>query len=181
MTTYTYVDNSNLYIEGCRVSAVQKGQAKTIGDAIRNGVIDHSWNIDYGKLYAYVCGKDTVAKLWGSPPPGDTFWKMVGQAGFQTKVYDKNAGNKEKQVDVAIAIAMMEDALTKIDKNNDDILLVAGDSDYVPIVARLIALGNKVEVAFWGQAARELRETAVNFISLDGKLADFTKAARQAA
>jgi hypothetical protein len=50
-----------------------------------------------------------------------------------------------------------------------------------PIVARLIALGYKVEVAFWGQAARELRETAVNFISLDGKHADFTKADRQAA
>ena len=181
MTTYTYVDNSNLYIEGCRVSAVQKGLAKTIDDAMKSGVLDHSWKIDYGKLYAYVCGKDTVARLWGSPPPGDTFWKMVGRAGFQTKVYDKNAGNKEKQVDVAIAIAMMEDALTAVDKDNDDILLVAGDSDYVPIVARLIALGYKVEVAFWGQAARELRDTAVNFISLDAKHADFTKAARQAA
>jgi hypothetical protein len=48
-------------------------------------------------------------------------------------------------------------------------------------LARLIALGYKVEVAFWGQAARELRETAVNFISLDGKHADFTKPAQQAA
>jgi len=181
MTTYTYVDNSNLYIEGCRVSAVRKGLAKGIDEAMRNGVVDRSWNLDYGKLYAYVTGKETVAKLWGSPPPGDSFWKMVGKAGFKTTVYDKNAANKEKKVDVAISIAMMEDALTVIDKKNDDIVLVAGDSDYVPLVARLIALGFKVEVVFWGQAARELRETAVNFISLDPKHAEFTRAAPRAA
>jgi NYN domain len=181
MTTYTYVDNSNLYIEGCRVSAVQKGMAKNIDDAIKNRVLDHGWILDYGKLYKYVSGQSTVAKLWGSPPPGDSFWKMVDKAGFKTKVYDRNAGNKEKKVDVAIAITMMEDAFTVIDKDNDDILLVAGDSDYVPVVAKLIALGYKVEVAFWGQAARELRETAVNFFELDPKLSEFTRVAPAAA
>jgi len=176
MTTYTYVDNSNLYIEGSRVSAVKEGMAKNIVEAMINGIVDHGWVLDYGKLYKYVSGQNTVAKLWGSPPPGDSFWKMVGKAGFVTQVYDRNAANKEKKVDVAIATTMMEDAFTVIDKDNDDILLVAGDSDYVPLVARLIKLGFKVEVAFWGQAARELRETAVNFFDLDAKLADFTRA-----
>jgi uncharacterized LabA/DUF88 family protein len=33
-------------------------------------------------------------------------------------------------------------------RQNDDILLVAGDSDYVPVVAKLIERGFKVEVAF---------------------------------
>lgn len=181
MTTYTYVDNSNLYIEGSRVSAVKKGMAKNIVEAMKNGIVDHGWMLDYGKLYKYVSGQDTVAKLWGSPPPGDSFWKMVGRAVFKTQVYNKNAGNKGKKVDVDIAITMMEDALTVIDKENDDILLVAGDSDFVPIVAKLISLGYKVEVAFWGQAARELRETAINFFELDGKLEDFTKASPKAA
>lgn len=69
MTTYTYVDNSNLYIEGSRVSAVKKGMAKNIVEAMKNGIVDHGWMLDYGKLYKYVSGQDTVAKLWGSPPP----------------------------------------------------------------------------------------------------------------
>jgi hypothetical protein len=48
-------------------------------------------------------------------------------------------------------------------------------------VVDLVAEGFKVEVAFWGHAARELREAAVNFISLDPKHANFTKAAAKAA
>ncbi|MEY9124710.1 MULTISPECIES: hypothetical protein [Bradyrhizobium] len=46
--------------------------------------------------------------MWGSPPPGDSFWKMVDKAGFKTHVYNKNSGNKEKKADVAIATAMMD-------------------------------------------------------------------------
>jgi|GEM_PF-5084457 len=71
MTTYTYVDNSKRYIEGSRVSAVKKDWAKNIAEAMRNGVVDHGWMLDYGKLYKYVSGEDTVAKLCGSPPPGE--------------------------------------------------------------------------------------------------------------
>jgi uncharacterized LabA/DUF88 family protein len=176
MTTYTYVDNSNVYIEGSRLSAVKKGKAKNIYEAMNNGIVDHEWQLDYGKLYAYVSGQDAVAKLWGSPPPGDSFWKMVDKVGFKTEVYERNAANKEKKVDVAIATAMMDDAaFNGIDKDNDDILLVAGDSDYVPVVKKLIDRGFKVEVAFWGHAARELREAAVNFIDLDKKFDDFTR------
>ena len=75
---------------------------------------------------------------------------------------------------------MTKDAYTVIKKDEDDILLVAGDSDFVPVVADLVAEGFKVEVAFWSQAARELREVAVNFISLDARHADFTKAPSRA-
>jgi len=181
MTTYVYVDNSNFFIEGRRVSAVQRGMAKGIGDAIQRSVIDFSWHADYGKLYDFLKADVTVAKLWGSPPPGDSFWKMVGNVGFTTKIYDRNAGNKEKKVDVAIAITMIEDAYTQIDKAMDAVLLVAGDSDFVPAVAKLKAMGIKVEVAFWGHAARELREIADYFYELDGKLGDFTRTSRAAA
>ncbi|MGY8635347.1 NYN domain-containing protein [Bradyrhizobium sp. 14AA] len=49
---------------------------------------------------------------------------------------------------MAIATAMMDDAFNVIDKKNDDILLLAGDSDYVPVIEKLIERGFKVEVAF---------------------------------
>jgi len=97
MTTYAYVDNSNLYIEGCRIAAVQKGMAKTIYDAMNLMIVDHTWDLDYGKLYDFICGDDAVARLWGSPPPGDTFWNMLHRNGFNPTVYEKNFANKEKK------------------------------------------------------------------------------------
>jgi hypothetical protein len=175
MTTYTYVDNSNLYIEGCRVSAVRKGMAKSIHHAMKSNIVDHEWIMDYGKLYEFICEGNSVARLWGSPPPGDSFWEMLKRKHFNPTVYERNFANSEKKVDVAIAHRMTKDAYTVMNREMDDILLVAGNSDFVPVVADLVADGFKVEVAFWSQAARELRDLAVNFISLDPRHADFTK------
>ncbi|WP_027584300.1 hypothetical protein [Bradyrhizobium sp. Ai1a-2] len=28
--------------------------------------------------------------IWDSPPPGDSFWKVVDKAGLQTQVYQRN-------------------------------------------------------------------------------------------
>ena len=78
--TYTYVDNSNFFIEDQRVAAVEAGMALDIADAIDRKVFDYSWQPEYGKLYALICGDKKqigAAKLWGSPPPSDGFWKMV--------------------------------------------------------------------------------------------------------
>jgi hypothetical protein len=176
MTTYVYVDNSNLYIEGCRVSAVNKKLAKNIYDAMNNHIVDMTWQIDYGKLYEFLCGDDAVARLWGSPPPGDSFWKMVDRKGFQSTVYERNAGNKEKKVDVAIGAAMTKDAYTKVDKAKDEILLVAGDSDYEPVITDLKAEGYKVEVAFWDHASGEIKKLVdPGFISLNTHHAHFTR------
>lgn len=52
--TYTYVDNSNFYIEGHRVAAVEAGMALDIADAIDRKVFDYSWHPEYGKLYALI-------------------------------------------------------------------------------------------------------------------------------
>lgn len=167
MTNYVYVDNSNIYIEGCRISAVKKGLAKNIYEAMGSGIVDHQWNLDYGRLYEFICGGDAVARLWGSPPPGDSFWNMLERKGFNPTVYDKNFSNKEKKVDVAIAHRITKDAYKLIDKTNDEITLVSGDTDYVPVLADLVAEGYKVEVAFWDHASLELKRTASRFISLD--------------
>ena len=50
MADYVYVDNSNLYIEGRRVSAVAQRSAEDIYDAMNNGVLDHGYTISFGKL-----------------------------------------------------------------------------------------------------------------------------------
>jgi hypothetical protein len=175
MTTYTYVDNSNLYIEGCRVSAVNKKMAKNIVEAQKNKIVDMTWQLDYGKLYEFLCGDDAVARLWGSPPPGDSFWKMVDKKGFKTTVYEKNVANKEKKVDVAIGAAMTKDAYTKVNKKKDELILVAGDGDYEPVITDLMTEGFNVEVAFWDHAAGEIKKAAKNFISLNEHHGHFTR------
>ena len=53
-------------------------------DAMNNKIVDMTWQPDYGKLYEFLCGDDAVARLWGSPPPGDSFWKMIDRKGFNT-------------------------------------------------------------------------------------------------
>jgi hypothetical protein len=100
---FTYIDNSNVYAEGCRVSAVSKGfpGAATIIEVMNNKVVDYDWKIDYGFLHDFACGKDDqigCANLWGSPPPSDTFWEMVKRKGFDVKTYDRNAAGKEKKL-----------------------------------------------------------------------------------
>ena len=100
---------------------------------------------------------------------------MLHKKGFNPTVYEKNFSNKEKKVDVAIGARMTKDAYTIIDKSKDEIILVAGDSDYVPVVSDLVSEGFKVEVAFWDHAARELKEAAKNFISLNQYHGHFTR------
>lgn len=170
MLSYIYVDNSNVFIEAQRVSAIEKGMAVDLCDAIERRVFDWSYKLDYGKLYEYLCGDGQevgCAKLWGSPPPSDSFWGMVERKGFEVKTYDRSLSGKEKKVDVAIAHAMTKDAYTKIDKTNSEIVLVAGDKDYMPVIEDLKSEGFRIVVVFWNHAAQELKQSASKFLSLN--------------
>ncbi len=166
--TYTYVDNSNFFIEGQRTAAVARGMALDIADAIDRRVFDFTWRPDYGKLHQLICGEKKqigTAKLWGSPPPTDSFWKMVETKGFKVKTYERSHG-KEKKVDVAIAYEIAKD-MAKIDKAHAEITLVAGDKDFIPVVEDLVSEGYHISVAFWDHAAAEMRQKASSFFSLN--------------
>lgn len=168
MRNYIYVDNSNLFIEGQRVSAVKRGQARTIVEAMEKGILDFDWNLDYGELYQIVCGDDVgCARLWGSPPPGDSFWEMVKRKGWDHQIYERSVAGKEKKVDTALTYRMTKDAYTVIDRAKAEITLVAGDKDYAPAVKDLVKEGFSVGVAFWDHAARELKEAATSVFSLN--------------
>ena len=94
---------------------------------------------------------------------------MVEHKGFEVVTYDRNVAGKEKKVDVAIAHAITKDAYTEIakDKENSEIVLVAGDKDYVPVIDDLKSGGFTIVVVFWEHAAKELKEAASKFISLN--------------
>ena len=174
MSDWIYVDNSNVFIEGKRVSAVRIGLVPTIWDAFNHGVLDHDYRMSFGKLYQFVAGNNKSetarAMLFGSrPPQNDAIWQIAEQAGFEVVVHDRNVANKEKKIDTGIVAAMTRDAY-KSAKIGDIFTIVSGDNDYVPAVEQLREDGFQVDVVFWNHAGRELREAATNFIPLDPHL-----------
>lgn len=169
---YIYVDNSNLYIEGRRVSAVTQGLAANIREAMDLGILDQGYTISFGRLHEFLTGNDLTkikrVALFGSrPPPNDSIWQAAQRVGFELHLEDRNVKNKEKKIDTGIATLLTKDAYKHGNPKDDTFVLVAGDADYVPTVNELQADGYKVEVVFWNHAARQLREVASKFIPLD--------------
>ena len=173
MVLFVYVDNSNLWIEGMRVSAVKKGLVKNAWEAMRDKVVDQSWTYDFGKLYEAIC-PDTAqigrSSLFGSrPPENDSIWELARSSGFEVTLFDRNKQNKEKEVDVAIATQIVADSYEYMKpERGDRLVLVSGDRDYVPPIKQLAARGLPASVVFWDHAtAKDLREAAYDFTPLD--------------
>jgi uncharacterized LabA/DUF88 family protein len=167
---FTYIDNSNLFVEGCRVAAVRKHLpgAWTIFDAMSNRVVDVTWRLDYERLRDFVSDTkaDEKIALWGST--NDQLSASIERKGIKVVNFRRNSSGKEKRVDVAIAHAITKDAYSGlIRKEEDEITLIAGDSDFVPVVDDLVSAGYLIHVVFWGHAARDLKNAASRFISLD--------------
>lgn len=175
MADYVYVDNSNLYIEGRRVSAVKEKMVKNIHEAMNDGIFDNAYTISFGKLYDFLCGTDKhreisrVALFGSRPPPNDGIWTIAEKAGFELHLEDRNIRNKEKKIDTQIATFLTRDAY-KSGAPSDTFVLVAGDADYVPTINLLKEDGYFVEVVFWDHASQELKKAASRFVGLDKHL-----------
>jgi len=172
MSKYVYVDNSNVWIEGMRVSAVERGLAFDVYDASSRNIVDYDWKYDFGKLLEIVAGPKNNLKravLFGSrPPQNDSLWQAAQKSGFETIVMDRNVQNREKKIDVSVSVTLIEDSYSLIqNKNEDEIILIAGDSDYVPAVEAVVRRGIQLTVWFWEHASDELKKVATNFVSLD--------------
>ena len=171
MANFVYVDNSNVWIEGMHVSAVATGMALDIGVAMKAGICDFNWKLDFGKLLSFAGGdaRDIGrAVLYGSrPPQNDSLWAAAKREGFEVVVYDRNVANREKKIDTRIVADIVADSYERMTPGTDEITLVAGDSDYVPAVRQLMSRGFDFDVVFWGQAARELRDACTRFVCLD--------------
>jgi len=174
MANYLYVDNSNVWIEGMHVAAVQRGLAPDIWAAQDQRICDSSWKMDFGRLFEYAGGEASEvgrAVLYGSrPPPNDSLWRAAERNGFEVVVHDRTVKHKEKKIDTNIATDMIADSYELMDAKRDEITLVAGDRDYVPVVAKLRSRGFVVHVVFWNHASTELKEAATRYFPLDDKL-----------
>jgi hypothetical protein len=173
MALYVYVDNSNVWIEGCRFSAVRRGMAASLLDAQAKGIVDADWRIDFGRLYEAVCPADVAigrASLFGSrPPANDSLWALARSRGFDVATYDRNFVNKEKEVDVAIAARMTQDAYKYMSADDSaKVVLLSGDRDQTPAIEILKEEGISTLIVFWEHATSPvLREAASDFFPLD--------------
>jgi hypothetical protein len=165
-----YVDNSNVWIEGMHVAAYKNGMARDVWTAVKGNICDHSWKLDFGKLFSFAGGdKKEVRKaaLFGSKPPkNDSLWVAAERNGFEVITYDRNIVNAEKKIDTDIVATMIEDSY-EILQPGDEVTLVSGDSDYVPAIEKLKKRGIPVHVVFWKHASREIKEAATSFTELD--------------
>ena len=169
--THILIDGSNLYIEGQRLSSFQSRPA-----ALREASVyehqrfDFQFRLDLHRLIGFLRGSasdDPRPKLFGSHSENSpSFFSAAVAAGFEPVLFERNAKNREKQVDVALAVEAMDLAARAV-PGRDRFVLVAGDGDYLPLVQRLRARGFEVELVFWGHAARELVESASRFVNLD--------------
>jgi uncharacterized LabA/DUF88 family protein len=178
VASFVYVDNSNVWIEGMRVSAVKKGLAPDMFAAQDEKIVDYDWKLDFGNLYE-LAGGEIVGRavLYGSkPPPNDSLWRAAEHEGFEVIVFERNASNREKKIDTQIAADVISDSYEWMkEERGDEVRLVAGDADYVPVVEKLRERGFPCIVVFWEHASRELKEAATEFISLDDHLDELNR------
>ena len=175
MAEFIYIDNSNLTIEGMRLSAVKTGKARSFQDSIDNKIFDQTFRIDFGNLHSFIAGDDPLqikrCMFFGSTPPTtDSIWKMAEKAGFEVVTQKRNASNREKQVDTGLVGQMVRDAYRNVDIEKDTITIVSGDADFTTNVEMLVADGFNVEVVFWGQFASSLKQACKKFINLDAHM-----------
>lgn len=173
MKNYLYVDNSNVWIEGMYLSAVRKGLAPNLGFAHEHKRCDYDWKLDFGKLMDFAGGERHEigrAVLYGSRPPADdSLWNAAKRRGFEVIVHDRNPSG-EKKVDTNIVTDMIADSYERMNAKEDEITLVSGDADFVPTIEQLRNRGFHVNVVFWANAARDLRDACTEFTALDDHL-----------
>ncbi len=159
-TVYIFVDNSNVWIEGKRISGkTKKPQIPT----------NPQYRIEFGRLLEHVQQGRTlgdIPKLYGSePPPNDSVWKIIVAKGFDVKVFKRNIFNKEKGVDMRMGLDITRLAI--VTKPPSIIAIVAGDADFVPVVEEAQKEGWNVEVWYWSNAANDLKRVANRFEELN--------------
>ena len=162
---HVFVDNTNVFFEGRRASAIRLGQPASRKDPF--------FVIDYGKLlYVVQDGWHlaSIPRMYGSvPPPNDTVWDRIRDDGYDLTVFKRNFFGKEKGLDMELGLSisdlMHESAIKGLQPGI--VCLVAGDADYVRIIERLRKAKWTAEVWYWNNAAAELKKTADRFESLN--------------
>lgn len=145
------VDNSNIFIEGQKYSAV----LKKVKPAAPGGKLpcDPSWRVDFlGLLNSLADGREIEsAILVGSrPPANDRVWREAELRGFEVLVFDRDGSGKEKCVDTALVARGVE--IICCASEPMALILASGDRDFIPLVQMAQKRSWTVEMAAFSSA-----------------------------
>lgn len=136
-----YIDNSNLFIEG------QKFLARKLELRVSQ---DPRFRYENGKLQKALANKRSILEtnLYGSePPPLDTVWKAMEKVNIRVETSERNLKGEEKEVDVSMAVDIMEQVVLNKDKKTlPIIIMVTGDRDLIQAVKKAVAYNYSVEI-----------------------------------
>ena len=123
---------------------------------------DPRLRIDIGKLVERLRRNRTQGPsfLYGSrPPPNDSVWKAFEKNKFETNIYDRAHGGKEKEVDNSMSVDMatkatdlriraevMADPEATEKRDNTTFVAITGDRDMMPAVKRVLECRIRVEL-----------------------------------
>ncbi len=159
---FIFVDNSNIWIEGKRISGSMKSPPVDM---------NYYYRIEYGCLLTHVCeGRNLGAmpQLYGSePPPNDSVWKMIRSKGYDVNVFKRNFFGKEKGVDMRMGMDVAKLIFRQKPRKDDTIIIIAGDADFLPVIEDSQAEGWTVEVWYWSNCAGDLKKKANRYEELN--------------
>lgn len=159
-----FVDDSNVWIEAQKFAASGNSHMPKLQDSDR----DPRLRIDIGKLVERLRRNRTQGPsfLYGSrPPPNDSVWKAFEKNKFETNIYDRAYGGKEKEVDNAMSVDIatkatelwteaefiakhFRDPKATEKKDKTTFVVITGDRDILPAVKRVLEC--KIRVELWG-------------------------------
>lgn len=163
-----FIDNSNLFIEAQRTARKSFYYDDQMIPRLR---------ISYGNLLDVIKGERELSEaiLVGSrPPQNDDLWKKLEALNIEPKIFDRSSHTgKEKQVDTQLVTEIVKTIYKN--KTPGTIALVAGDSDYIPALKECLQEKWHVEIYFWEQASKELKNMhGLNFHNLDEDFENIT-------
>jgi uncharacterized LabA/DUF88 family protein len=157
MECVVLVDNSNIFIEARKLSAMRLGLSPAIPGRAPQ---DPNWRLDYSELLTCLAEGRKIRKafLVGSrPPPNDRVWKLAERGGFEVKTHDRDSNNREKAVDSELVAQGTRIICT----TPPAVLVVAsGDRDFIPLVRIAHDEGWTVEMAAFESAFSRVGEMA---------------------
>jgi len=143
---------------------------------------ENGWHIDYRNVFHYFTDNRELSGAWyftAIPPAGDPdavnrykkFKYALTQIGFRVKdkevrvLYDKNTGvaKLKGNLDIELVFRMLSAVETY-----DTVVLLGGDSDYLPVIEHLVNLGKKIIiVGRKGSTANDLINASTSFVDLN--------------
>lgn len=156
-TVRIYIDNSNLWIQGQKTYAENRGLREPW---------DPTWRFDVGRLKAVLLEKSGLlheerdytvkVRLYGStPPPVDTVWRAIESHNVQVSTFARSSWTgREKEVDAEIIADSVDESSEDYHRAAGSVfMIVSGDRDLDRAVQKISQkYGFQVHVWSWRNA-----------------------------